>query len=167
MKKRGQILGMPLVLLFGLIVGAFILLYGAKWVLDLTEEAEYVELLGVLDDLENNIETFGHYDAGSSKVYALSLSEDVDTVCFYDWDAATDDCYIDGDACGIEITEVLDLVEDDTYNVYLLPQGVFDRTRFGIEYFGTVDGNPVCVSNGGSILIEADEDYATIAYYAP
>ena len=86
MKKKGQILGVPLVLLFGLIVGALILAYGAKVVLDMLDEAEYVDFLDTLDDIENNVETFSHYDEGSSKVYTLDLPQSIETLCFYDAD---------------------------------------------------------------------------------
>lgn len=62
MKKRGQILGLPLVLLFSLIVGAFILLYGAKVILDLTSEADYVEFLDQVKDFDTTVQTFQNYD---------------------------------------------------------------------------------------------------------
>src|SRR3989344_2701550 len=82
MKKKAQILGLPLILVFSLIVGAFILLYGAKVILDLTEEADYVEFLDQLEDFDATLNSFGNYDVGSSKVYSFSVSENIETLCF-------------------------------------------------------------------------------------
>ena len=167
MKKKGQILGVPLVLLFGLIVGALILAYGAKVVLDMLDEAEYVDFLDTLDDIENNVETFSHYDEGSSKVYTLDLPQSIETLCFYDADEDFN-CYLDGEDCDSDLSELVELLGDNDYNVYVIPQDVFDRTRFGIEEFvpvGDDDENPVCVSNGEKILFTAEDDYVSIAYY--
>lgn len=164
MKKRGQILGLPLILVFSLIVGAFILLYGAKVILDLTEEANYVEFLDQVEDLDASIDTFGNYDVGSSKVYTFQVSEDVETLCFYD-PIQNRDCTLDGETCSSALEGELELVLDEEYNLYVFPQGLFDRNRFTIESFQTLDGNPICVSNGQSIVIQAQKEYVGISYY--
>lgn len=164
MKKRGQILGLPLVLLFSLIVGAFILLYGAKVILDLTEEADYVEFLDQVEDLDTTIQTFQNYDVGSSKVYALDLPKAIESICFYD-STQTGSCTLDGEACSVDMQGELELVLDDEYNFYIFPQGLYDRNRFLIEGFQTEAANPVCISNGGSILIQVQKEYVGISYY--
>ena len=164
MMKRGQILGMPLILLFGLIVAGFILAFGVRWALNLTSEADYIDLLGTIDDVESNIETFHNYDEGSSKTYELSVPDDVEKVCFYD-PTATENCLDDGETCSLELQETLDLVLDSQFNVYLIPQGLYDRNRFGIQSFTVQDGNPVCVSNGKTLLITTLEDSVGISYY--
>ena len=164
MKKKGQLLGMPLVLLFSLIVGAMILLYGIKVAFDLTEEASYVDLADTLQDIEANIETFSQYDPGSSKVYSLDLPSQVDTICFYDT-AGDTNCYLDGDVCSSEIQNSLSLMLEDSYNVYILPTGEFEQSRFFISSFSVDPANPVCISNGGSMLIQAEDGYVSIAHY--
>ena len=167
MKKKGQILGVPLVLVFGLIVGALILAYGAKVIIDMMDEAEYVDFLGTLDDIENNVETFSHYDEGSSKVYDLDLPQDLETLCFYDTEQEFN-CYHDGEDCDGDLAELVELLGDDDYNVYVIPQDLFERGRFGIEEFipkGDNDDNPVCVSNGEQILFTTEDDTVSIAYY--
>src|SRR3989338_6613845 len=116
MKKKAQILGLPLILVFSLIVGAFILLYGAKVILDLTEEADYVEFLDQLEDFDATLNSFGNYDVGS-------------------------------------------------YNVYIFPQGLYDRNRFTIESFQTLEGNPLCISNGKDLLIQSQKEFVGISYY--
>ncbi len=164
MKKRGQLLGLPLLLVFALIVGAFIMLYGAKVIYDLTQQANYVDFLDILDDLDTNIQTFEAYDVGSSKVYALEFPDAVETICFYD-STQTDSCTLDGEPCSAELEGELVLLEDSEYNVFILPSGVYERTRFTISVFQSIDGNPVCVSNGGSITIQSQKDSVGIAYY--
>ena len=164
MKKRGQILGLPLLLVFSLIVGAFILLYGAKVILDLTEEAHYVDFLDQVNDLDTSLQTFGNYDVGSSKIYTLVLPEDVETLCFYD-PLHVGSCIFNGDTCPGELEGDFALVLDNQYNLYIFPQGLYDRNRFTIESFQTVEGNPICVSNGENIVLQSQKDYVGIQYY--
>jgi len=163
--KRGQILGLPLILIFALIVGAFILLYGAKVILDLTAEADYVDLLDNIKDIENNVETFQNYDVGSSKVYDISLPEDVEKLCFYSPLADRSNCLDDGKECSTELQETLDLIISDQYNVYLIPQSLYDINRFSIADFEPLGGNPECVSNGKDMVISAGKDTVGIQYY--
>ena len=164
MNKRGQLLGLPLLLVFALIVGAFILLYGAKVIYDLTQQADYVDFLDRMNDLDTNIQTFGAYDVGSSKVYALDLSQNIDTICFYD-PSQSSSCTLDGEACSSDLEGELVVVESSDYNVYIFPSGVYDRTRFTIQSFAPLEGNPVCVSNGKSITIQSGKDSVGISYY--
>ncbi len=164
MKKRGQILGLPLILVFGMIVGAFILLYGAKVILDLSDEANYVDFLDQIQDFDTNIQIFEQYDVGSSKVYTFSLSKDVETLCFY-VPAQSTDCTLNGEDCSADIDGELEIVLDDEYNFYVFPQGVFERTRFTITPFSVDGGNPVCVSNGNSVVLQSQKEGVLISYY--
>ncbi len=164
MKKRGQILGLPLILLFSLIVGAFILLYGTKVILNLTEEAEYVEFLDQLGDLDTTIQTFQNYDAGSSKIYTLNLPKGIESICFYD-SMQENSCSFNGEDCSAELEGEFNLILDEEYNIYIFPQGLYDRNRFLIENFQTEDANPVCLSNGGSVAIQSQKEYVGISYY--
>ena len=166
MKRGGQILGLPLILVFSLIVGAFILLYGAKVILDLSEEADYVSFLERLDDLDATLRTFENYDSGSSKVYALDIPKDIETICFYG-ESSTGSCTLDGGVCPVELEEELALVLDPEYNIYIFPQGVYDRTRFTLEEFQTIEGDPICVSQGGSIVLSSQKDFVGVAYDEP
>ena len=163
--KKGQLLGLPLILVFGLIVGAFILLYGTKIILDLTSEADYIEFLDNLKDLDNSIDLFSNYDIGSAKVYSMSFSEDVEAICFYD-SSQTLDCKLNGEVCDETFEATFDLVKTSQFNVYVFPQGVFDQTRLEINDFKTINGNPQCVSNGQSIVISAGKDYVGVEHYA-
>ena len=162
--KRGQILGMPLIILFGLIVAGLILFYGASWILDLGTQAEYVDTLGTIKDFENNVITFDNYDAGSAKVFDWSLPSAVEMVCFYN-SASTGSCMLDGVACPSDVEDTLSLLAEANYNVYLIPTNLYEQNRFMIEEFEVTGGNPVCVSNGGSVLITAYDDYVGIEYY--
>ncbi len=163
--KRGQILGLPLILVFSLIVGAFILLYGAKVILDLTSEADYVSFLDEMKDVENNIVMFNNYDVGSAKVYDLDLPEDVEAVCFYD-STQVMDCKLNSENCEDNFEATFDLVKTAQYNVYIFPQGIYDQTRLNIQNFKTENGNPQCITNGESIIISAGKDYVGVEHYA-
>jgi hypothetical protein len=164
MRNKGQLMGLPLVLIFALVVGAMILFFGARWVMDLGSQADYVSMLDSIRDIENNIDTFGNYDEGSAKVYELELPTKVEKLCFYDSEQAFN-CVDDGNPCSQEVADTMQLVTDSSNNLYLYPLGLFDKEKFGIEHFQPEAGNPECVSNGESILITAYKDYVGITYY--
>ena len=163
MQKRGQLLGMPLLLLFGLIVGALILFFGIRWIQNLTLEAEYVSVLDTLQEIDTTIQTFRNYDAGSSKVYAVDVPQRIEKICFYD---SSDNvrCTVDGEPCSENDEALLDLLLTDQYNVYLLPGDVYDKNRFSIASFVVEEGNPVCVTPGKDIRFTAEEDIVRISY---
>ena len=163
--KHGQIMGMPLILLFGLIVAAMILAFGIRYGLQLMDQGNYVAAVQAIGDIEANVQPFQNYDEGSGKTYPLEFPDAVETVCFYD-PAMPQQCIADGGACSAELEDTLALVLDSQYNVYLFPEGVFDRTRFGIQAFSTDEGNPVCASNGNEILFTTHRDTVGIGYYA-
>ena len=162
--KKGQIMGLPLILIFSLIVGAFILLYGAKVIMDLNDEADYVDFLDTIKDFENNVKTFENYDVGSSKVYSFDMPKDVEAICFYDYEQNVN-CMLDGVVCSEELKGNIVLVLGSGYNIYVSPAGVFEQSRLKIEDFKTAGGNPVCVSNGGSVAIASQKGYVSIQYY--
>ena len=164
MQKRGQLLGLPLILIFGLIVGTLILFFGIRWIQNLVLEAEYINTLDTIGEIENTIKTFRNYDAGSSKIYSLQIPTRIEKICFYDFSADVR-CKSNGEPCSAEDEDLLHLVLDDKYNVYILPQGLYDTNRYSIEQFQLEGGNPLCVSPGGEILFTADEDAVTIAYH--
>lgn len=163
--KRGQLLGLPLLLIFALIVGAFILAYGVKVIIDLQGQANQVDFLNAMKDIEGNIDTFRNYDEGSSKVYALDVDPKLETLCFYD-SSQQKNCMLDGKACPADINGILDVVLDAGYNIYVLPEGTYDQNRLKITGFQTQGGNPVCVSNGKSIVISSGKEAVGISYYA-
>jgi hypothetical protein len=162
--KKGQIMGLPILMIFGLIVGAFILFFGIKWLGSLTEEANYVDFLDRMKDLDNNIDTFQNYDKGSSKVFTLEFPEDVERVCFYDSSQGSD-CLDDGKECSADLEGMFDLVKSDEYNVYVMPPNVYDQNRLKLEDFKTSGGNPICVSNGGNLVLVSADGYVEIQYY--
>jgi hypothetical protein len=164
--KKGQIMGVPLVLLFALIVGAFILAFGIKWGFDLVQQGDYIDLVDQLSDFENNVATFAHYDTGSAKVYELDLPSAVEYVCFYNPDISGA-CVKDGEACDQELEGTMGLLLSDGHNVYIFPQGEFDLSRFSLEEFQPEAGNPECISNGNSVVITAQGDYVGVTYYEP
>ena len=165
MLKKGEILGVPLVLVFGLIVGALILYFGTTYILKLKEEAEYIDLLDTIQDIDAMIDTYGNYDPGSSKVVSLSLPKKVEKLCFFD-PTVPFECTDDGGACDSELEGTIELVQSDEFNLYLFPQGIYDMNRFAIAEFTPEEGNPVCLSNGESIVIRSQREYVGVAYYA-
>ena len=133
--------------------------------MDLTSEADYVDFLDQMKDVENSINLFENYDVGSAKVYSMNLPSDVEAICFYD-SSQTQECKLDGEDCDATFEATFDLVKTSQFNVYVFPQGVFEQTRLQINNFQTISGNPQCISNGQSIVISAGKDYVGVEHYA-
>ncbi len=162
--KRGQLLGMPLILLFALIVAALLLAWGFMTAKDLVGQADYVDLLDKIDDLDNNVDSFANYDKGSAKKYSLDFPDVVEYVCFYD-PGSSGGCVLDGGACPQELNDELSLAVGDSYNLYVLPFGKFDNSRFLINDFVPKNGNPECVSNGNTVLVAKEDGFVSLSYY--
>ena len=155
---------MPLVLLFALIVAALLLAWGFMAVNDLVSQADYVDLLDRVDDLDNNVDSFMNYGKGTAKDYDLDFPGPVEYVCFYN-PGSKGDCVLDGASCPQELQDDLSLAVSDSYNVYVLPLSSFERTRFLINDFYPKNGNPECVSNGNTLLIAKDDGFVSVSYY--
>lgn len=161
--RRGQILGLPLVYVFAIIVGALIMLYGITVLRDLMKEADYVDFLDSLNGLKKTIDVYQSYDAGSSKLYTLSFPSKVEYVCFYDPSISVN-CKKDKEMCTKELDDMFSVIQDKNYNVYVFPQGTFDQNRFSITSFHTQNGNPICISNGQKLRIVTEEDGVAVAF---
>ena len=162
--KKGQVMGLPLVLIFGLIVAALILFFGVRWIISLQNQADYVDLLDSIRDLDTYVQTFENFDEGSSKIYSLDFPSDIDSVCFYD-QGTSFNCQLNGGPCSVDLDDYIQLVGDANSNVYIYSSGNYDRTRFAISSFQPKGANPVCVSNKGTVLITSEKDTVGIAYY--
>jgi hypothetical protein len=141
-----------------------LLAWGFMTAKDLVGQADYVDLLDKIDDLDNNVDSFANYDKGSAKKYELNFPGVVDYVCLYN-SASSGECVLDGASCPDELKNDLDLAVSGSYNLYVLPFGEFDNSRFVINEFYPKNGNPECVSNGNTVLVAKDDGFVSLSYY--
>ncbi|MBI5872010.1 hypothetical protein HZB88_02905 [archaeon] len=167
--KRGDLLGLPLVFIFALVVGALILIWGGSVILDLGKEADCIDLYDSMKSFEATIDSFYNYDEGSSKQIRVSYPSSVEYVCFFNPEEEIN-CMLDGGECEPEgLWEGFDLVleSEETNNFFILPMSICEITRIEIRHLKAEQGNPLCISNRKSIRITTKEDYVGITYVGP
>ena len=162
--KKGQVMGLPLVLIFALIVGALILFWGIKTVLDLNTQADYAQLADKVTDMQNEVETFSKYDEGATKKYTIDMPGLIEYVCFYNGNENYN-CVLDnGLPCPEEMNEYIEAVVVSSRNVYLYPPE-YETNYFTVEQLIPAEANPQCISNRQQGLLRNEVDSVTIAYY--
>ncbi|MEM4244796.1 MAG: hypothetical protein QXR60_01145 [Candidatus Nanoarchaeia archaeon] len=83
MRKRGQLLGQPLIMIFALIVGALILAWGAYEIYKLLSFSCEVESRDFISTLKNNAQRYYYYEQGSSNRFQIRLPcDDNAYICF-------------------------------------------------------------------------------------
>ncbi|HLD15736.1 MAG TPA: hypothetical protein VJB94_04125 [Candidatus Nanoarchaeia archaeon] len=146
--KNGQLLSQPFVYISALIIGALIIIFGARAIGDIDKERKNIELATFITSLRDNVNTYYNFDEGSSKKISLYIPDNVDRVCFYNKDKIIN----------ADIEEFFKkLLELDTINnVYLLPFGENLKSEFFINHLRNEEENPLCFDVKGRLnaLIE-------------
>jgi len=160
--KKAQVMGMPLVLLFGLILGAIILIWGVYMIFNLMDSAELTELADKVTDLRNKMDVFSNYDTGATQKYTVAFPSKIEYVCFYNPDEVMD-CKLNGGSCPSDLIEFMEITADSN-NVYIYPPE-YEQIKFEVEDLYPKEANPECIRNQQTAIIEKTEEYVTISYY--
>ena len=153
MRKRGQLLGMPLVYIAMALFMALVLYFGFNSLAKINKAKEITEVSKFVLDFENEVEVVYNYDIGSAKRFrSAALPQKVTHVCFYD------------KAKGLPVLQgeinALNLIDPEIYyymdtslkeNLFLAPVGIYNAPYpdYYIENLKLKDGskNPLCFKN--------------------
>ncbi|MBI4154409.1 hypothetical protein HY501_03660 [Candidatus Woesearchaeota archaeon] len=171
--KKGQLTGDIFIYIFAVIVGALILVYGVKTIIDLKSTAETVDLGRTLKNLEAEIETFYNYGEGSTKDIQLSLPKPVKFVCFTDPTSSPKpskckvktgaDTYGNCNLGALDEEFALIVEDENTKNVFFLPLATAKISRYEIKDLKPKEGNPLCIANGLSLTITAKVTHVEVS----
>lgn len=156
-------MGMPLVLIFALIVGAIILIWGISQIWTLVAFSDDVELADKVDDLRSDMDVFSNYDEGASKEYVLDFPSKIEVVCVYDGTQAFN-CRYDGEDCPSAFADDMEMIMFESSNVYIYPLE-FDVNNFKVEDLKPEGGNPECIGNYDAALLKKTKEAVTLTYY--
>lgn len=154
---RGQIISMPFIFIFAIIVGAIFLVWGVKTVMDLRSHGSYVQLAKFHEDFEAKVKTYYNLEKDSSTPYKISgLPSDIKYVCFTtigssDFSNST----LDGAKKSIDSIDKglrFELENNRGDNVFYLPLDAYGTTTFKVPHLRSAT-NPLCVSNGKSAYL--------------
>ncbi len=154
MKKKGQLLGQPLIYVFALIAGAMILVWGIRTVMKLGDTAAAVEIGKFTSKLQSQVDQYLNFDEGSAKEVKVSLPSKITHICFLD-SAAGKKCMLDGKPCSIEDLDEAFAAMAGTRtksNFFFLPMNAYKLPPKEIKNLrvDAAAGNPACFRNNAN-----------------
>ncbi len=179
--KKGQLLGLPFIYIFALIVGAMILVWGVKVVIDLVGTAENVDLGKFIKKTESDIQIMYNDEEGSvsssRKVSIGSLTH----ICFVDydlhkkkgaWDAKVDGKSVNLQGLDKNLAIAVDAISRGTSakktNVFFLPMAQADISKYTMKDVKPSSGigNPGCLTSGKNFNLYAAGTHVEVVLVA-
>jgi len=170
MKKKGQLLGQPFIYIFALIVGALILVWGGKTVLDLMQTGSQVNVGSFIKSLEEDVAAYKNFGEGSRTTKKIDFPGDVTYICFLDLEKSPNDCKRKEQGNKIVKCRAEELdeefafqIEEPNKNIYVLPTDAVKIGAFKIDDLKPADGNPFCIRNGLEMEIKSKVSHVEIS----
>ena len=85
-------LSQPFVYIFALIVGALILVWGGKTVLDLLQTGSQVNVGTFIKSLEEDVAAYKNFGEGSRTTKKVDFPQEITYICFLDLEKTANDC---------------------------------------------------------------------------
>lgn len=156
MKKRGEMMGQPLVMIFALVVGALILIWGIYQVYQLTTLAKEVEVRDYIEKLRKDTQRYYYYETGSTNKFSIRLPQEYTYICFVDQKAP----FLGG------------IKRPNGFNegfVKARSENIFVYSKEDIQAYSITslkpqaNKNPLCVENKKEIIITSKGSYVEIS----
>lgn len=165
MKKRGELLGMPFVMIFALVVGALTLAGGLYYVFKLVPLAETIDINKQVNDFKSVIKAYYYFEEGNTKIVKMQLPGKVTNICVYDsekeWAPGSGISY-PPDFTTTKYKKFFESYKNK--NFFVFPIEGFDESTFYVPYLNLAsqDNNPICVKNGQNVKIMSMGDHVEI-----
>ena len=170
MRKKGQMLSQPFVYIFALVVGALILVWGGKTVLDLMNTGSQVNIGTYIKSIESDVVAYKNFGEGSKTNKKVEFPQDITYICFLDLERNPTDCRRKEAGNKVVKCTPAELDEDFAFqieepnkNIYVLPLSAVKINSFLVEDLKPKAGNPFCVRNGQEITIESKVDHVEVS----
>ena len=170
MKKKGQVMGTPFIMIFALVVGALTMLGGLYYVYHLTKFAGEVSITKEVNDFKTAIKSYYYLEEGNSKTMKISLPTQAKNICFYDsekhWNPAARVKDYPVDFPTKEQFYKKFFQSFKTKNMFIIPIEEFKESAFEIKHLNleTQSYNPVCIRNRQEFRIISMGDHVEITY---
>ncbi len=160
MRKRGQLLGTPIMYILIVIVMALVLFFGFKTVGDVFHARDITQTSKFVLDFQDDVEVVYSYDVGSAKSFkSIALPSKVTHVCFFDPTRSITMNNNELNALDYSLFYYLDVSMTD--NLFLVPVNEYGSPYpdYYIEHFkSNSEENPLCVEktkNGVEVILES------------
>ncbi len=167
--KRGELLGMPFIMIFALVVGALTLAGGIYYVFKLVPMGERISVNKEINDFKTVIKSFYYLPEGNSKKVKMQFPSKVSNVCFYDKDKAWLPPATPGIGYPPDFKAKLSFYKtfftaNTERNLFIFPSKDFKESAFPIPNLNlrSQDVNPVCVKNGGNVRVISMGDHVEV-----
>ncbi|MBU2637493.1 MAG: hypothetical protein KJ955_00820 [Nanoarchaeota archaeon] len=166
--KKAQLMAQPFVYIFALILGALILVWGIKMIVDFVGTANKAELGKTMKSIDSDVSEFYHYDEGAEKPRTLSLPKGINYLCVADPGARLNcrkktkqgisNCDIEQIDGTLEVLVTRTGSKDNVFTAPMENAGL-NNGRFSIENLKPSQGNPLCFANGVQFVITTKAAY--------
>ncbi len=153
MVNKAQLFSLPFILIFALVVGALILLFGFNMIDNLVQTGKAAETTKFVTGFRNDVQRYYFFERGSQKVVNVNLPGDIMYICFKD-------------ASMTEKTDMLDtkstfmLQNDRQNNLFFFPAGRYKPVS--VNNLGSPELKTYCTGNGNSVIIRSEGEYVSI-----
>ena len=137
--KKANIAEQPFVYILGIVTVIFIILFGARSITTLKNEAELVQVATFVNDFSRIIETYYNLNIGSSKELFLSVPNQIKMICFTN----------PGKPSTADVTPELEFLLSSKDNVYFFNGHLGPKTIPHLE--ATPEENPLCIQVQGKL----------------
>jgi hypothetical protein len=163
MKKRGQLMAQPLVMIFAMIVGALILAWGIYEVYKLLNVAKDVQAADYITGLSKDVQRYYYYEPGSSNRFKINLPADFSYICFVNQDI-TFQCVSGGSPPCVMPPNYNKafVIGRKSDNVFIFSKK--EVFAYHVPYLMPPDTeNPLCVNNYNSTVLTSKGTYVEVS----
>lgn len=158
----------PFVYIFALILGALILVWGIKMIVDFMGTANKAELGKTIKSIESDVNEFYNYAEGAEKPRTLDLPKGINYLCIADPGARLN-CIkkTKSGTSPCTLSQIDETIEPwvtragGKENIFTAPteNAGLGNGRFIIENLKPSEGNPLCIANGAQMILTTKATY--------
>jgi hypothetical protein len=154
MKKRGQLMAQPFVMLFAVIIGALVLVWGVYEINKLVNFSGDIQLTDTINNFQRVVDQYYYFNEGSSREYKINLPSKFKKICFYSHDK-------EWNYPGSDLNEgFIRARKNDNVFIFPIEEGsVFNITNLKPEG----EENPLCFRSGEKFVITSRNNYVGVS----
>ena len=154
MKKRGQLMEQPFIMLFAIIVGFLILTWGTWQVYKLMNLSEEIEIKKNMNEFQKVVDQYYYFDEGSSVSYKIKVPSKFNKICFYDRDRSWTPSDID-------LNE--GFIKERGDNVFIFPLDKDSTFDIGNLKVKIGEDNPLCFKTYEKFLLVSQGTHVEVS----
>ena len=151
----------PFVMLFAIIVGALVLVWGVYEIKQLIDLSGDIQLSDTMNDFQRVVDQYYYFNEGSARKYKINLPSNFDKICFYSHNPA-DGGWNHPPDTNLDKHKPF-IINRENDNVFIIP--ISEGSAFNIINLKPIEGgnNPLCFRSGEKINITTETNYVGVS----